>query len=86
MAGGLYNQDEAAIGTLQKLRFFPLAITRGKGARLVEESGRELMDLSGAWGTASLGYGHPVLVEAVTRATANPAGASILSASNAPAV
>lgn len=86
MTKTLYDRDDAAIGSLQKLRFFPLAIGGGKGARLVEESGRELIDLSGAWGAASLGYGHPTIVEAVSRAIANPAGASILSASNAPAV
>lgn len=86
MTKTLYDRDDAAIGSLQKLRFFPLAIGGGRGARLVEESGRELIDLSGAWGAASLGYGHPAIVEAVSRAIANPAGASILSASNAPAV
>ena len=86
MANGLYDRDEAAIGTLQKLRFFPLAISGGKGARLVEENGRDLIDLSGAWGAASLGYGHPAIVEAVSTAIANPAGASVLSASNVPAV
>jgi len=86
MANGLYDRDEATVGALQKLRFFPLAISGGKGARLLEENGRELIDLSGAWGAASLGYGHPSIVEAVSTAIANPAGASILSASNAPAV
>lgn len=86
MADSLYTRDEAAIGSLQKLRFFPLAVTGGKGARLVEEDGRHLIDLTGAWGAASLGYGHPALAEAVSRAVADPAGASILSASNGPAV
>ncbi|MCJ8055841.1 aspartate aminotransferase family protein [Shinella curvata] len=86
MAHDLYSRDAAAIGNLQKLRFFPLAIAGGKGARLVEEGGRELLDFSGAWGAASLGYGHPAIVEAVSDAVANPAGASILSGSNAPAV
>lgn len=85
MSENLYARDGQAIAGLQKLRFFPLAIAGGQGARLVEESGRELIDLSGAWGAASLGYGHPALVEAVSRAVANPAGASVLSAANAPA-
>ncbi len=85
MSESLYERDGEAIAGLQKLRFFPLAIAGGHGPRLVEESGRELIDLSGAWGAASLGYGHPALVEAVSRAVANPAGASVLSAANAPA-
>lgn len=86
MVEDLYSRDTRAIGNLQKLRFFPLAITGAKGVRLVEEGGREVIDLSGAWGAASLGYGHPAIVEAVSLAATNPAGASILSASNAPAV
>ncbi|MFD1329142.1 aspartate aminotransferase family protein [Mycoplana ramosa] len=86
MSKPLYDRDRAAIGNLQKLRFFPLAVAGGRGVRLVEEDGRELIDLSGAWGAASLGYGHPAIAAAVSAAVANPAGASILSASNAPAV
>ena len=61
-------------------------MTGGSGTRLVEENGRELIDMSGAWGAASLGYGHPAIVEAVNRTVASPPGASILSTSNEPAV
>ncbi|MFZ5678069.1 MAG: aspartate aminotransferase family protein [Pseudomonadota bacterium] len=85
-ANDLYARDEAAIGNLQKLRFFPSALTGGKGTRVIDQSGRSLLDLSAAWGAAGLGYGHPALVEAVTRALANTAGASVLSSANLPAV
>lgn len=80
-----YGRDAAALASLQKLRFFPQSVTGGRGARLRSDDGREIIDLSGAWGAASLGYGHPALVEAVTGAVADPAGASVLSSANAPA-
>ena len=82
----LVERDGAAISRLQKLRFFPLAVTGGEGCRLIEEGGRRLLDLSGSWGAASLGHGHPALRAAVDRALANQAGASILSAVNGEAV
>lgn len=82
----LYTRDAAVMAGIQKLRFFPLALTGGKGTRVIDQSGRSLLDLSAAWGSASLGYGHPAIVEAVTRAVQSPAGASTLSAANLPAV
>ncbi|MDP3194221.1 MAG: aminotransferase class III-fold pyridoxal phosphate-dependent enzyme [Tabrizicola sp.] len=81
---GLYARDAASVAGLQKLRFFPQAVVGGKGAVLRTDDGRALIDLSAAWGAASLGYGHPALVAAVSSAVADPAGASVLSAANAP--
>jgi 4-aminobutyrate aminotransferase len=88
MAGpnSVYARDGALIAGLQKLRFFPLALEGGSGAYVVDETGRQLLDLSAAWGAASLGYGHPAVAEAVCRAVKNPAGASILSATHRGAV
>lgn len=80
-----YQRDDAAIASVQRLRFFPQSVAGGHGVRLRAEDGRSLLDLSGAWGAASLGYGHPALVAAVTHAVADPAGASVLSSANAPA-
>lgn len=81
----LYARDTAAIAGLQKLRFFPQAVVGGQGSVLRTDDGRDLIDLSAAWGAASLGYGHPALVAAVSATIANPAGASVLSSANGPA-
>lgn len=81
----LYARDTAAIAGLQKLRFFPQAVVGGKAATLHTDDGRAVIDFSAAWGAASLGYGHPALVAAVSGAVANPAGASVLSSANGPA-
>lgn len=85
-ANSIYARDSQLVAGLQKLRFFPLALTGGHGAYVVDEMGRDLLDLSAAWGAVSLGYGHPAIVEAVCAAVRNPAGASILSATHLGAV
>jgi 4-aminobutyrate aminotransferase len=85
-ANSISAQDGQVIAALQKLRFFPLALEGGSGAHVIDETGRRLLDLSAAWGSASLGYGHPALLAAITEAASNPAGASILSATHRGAV
>lgn len=82
----LINRDEQFISSLQKLRFFPLAVTGGNGCYLSDEEGRRLLDFSASWGAASLGNGHPGLRQAVNMAMKSTPGASILSAVNQPAV
>jgi 4-aminobutyrate aminotransferase len=82
----LYERDEHTLSKLQKLRFFPLAVTGGQGSHLIGDDGRRLLDLSASWGAVSLGHGHPAIRQAVDRALTNQAGASTLSAANEPAV
>jgi 4-aminobutyrate aminotransferase len=83
---GLVARDAAAIAAVEKLRFGPFAIRSGDGNCLVSEDGRRLVDFSASWGAASLGHGHPALVEAVASTLRNMPGASILSTINQPAV
>ncbi|HFA59542.1 MAG TPA: aminotransferase class III-fold pyridoxal phosphate-dependent enzyme [Rhodospirillales bacterium] len=82
----LYDRDVASVSALQKLRFFPLALTGGEGCRLIDDRGRRLLDLSAAWGAASLGYGHPAIRRKVDAALRSQAGASILSSTSLQAV
>jgi acetylornithine/N-succinyldiaminopimelate aminotransferase len=48
----------------------PLALVRGEGAVVVDESGREYLDLVGGIAVNALGHAHPAVVAAVSRQVA----------------
>ena len=85
-AAALLERDRRAIGAIEKLRFSPLTAVGGEGSELIDADGRRVLDMSATWGAASLGYSDPVLADAVARAAASMAGASILSSVPEPAV
>ncbi|MGS1096570.1 aspartate aminotransferase family protein (plasmid) [Aquamicrobium terrae] len=82
----LRQRDAACIAEIGRLRFSPLSLVGGRGNRLIEEGGREVLDLSGSAGPAMLGYSHPAIVEAVEQSVRSMAGASLLLYPNEPAV
>lgn len=75
-----YSRDQFAIAHIENLRFFPLVVAGGSGARLKTVSSRELIDLSASWTASAFGHGQPDIAEAIARAARNGAGSSALSA------
>src|SRR6202161_1530824 len=82
----LRERDARVIANIARLRFSALSLIGGRGNRLIEEGGRELLDLSASFGPAILGYSHPAIAAAVNAATASMAGASLLAFPNENAV
>lgn len=82
----LRERDAQVIGNIARLRFSPLALTGGSGSYLIEEGGRQLLDLSASFGPAILGNSPTAVSEAIAAACANMAGASLLAFPNEHAV
>ena len=66
----LEQRERRVIAEIQKIRFFPLSVVGGEGCYLIDERGQRILDLSGTWGAATLGYNHPAVRDAVARAMA----------------
>src|SRR5215469_5723476 len=86
MALSLEQRERRVIADTNKIRFFPFAVVRGQGSYLIGEDGRRILDLSGTWGAATLGYAHEAVIEAVRRAVGEMASASNISTTNPEAV
>jgi len=76
MANSLLERDARALAAIGKLRCYPLTIKNARGNYLIEEDGRDVLDMSGAAGAALLGYGHPAVIEAANRGFTDCASAS----------
>ncbi|MDE0241345.1 MAG: aspartate aminotransferase family protein [bacterium] len=78
MSNSLLERDRKALAGIGKLRTSPLTIRHARGNRLIEEDGREVLDMSATAGSALLGYGHPAVLEATRRGLEECAGASAM--------
>jgi len=79
-------RDAARVASALKVRYSPLVVVGGEGCRLRDADGRWLLDLSGMWAVASLGYSDPTVREAVTRQLDRSMVSSLISTINEPAV
>ena len=82
----LINRDEKVIAGIEKIRFSPIAPIGGDGCYIIEENGRRLLDFSGSWGAAGLGYSNSAITEAITQASKSMASVSLLSYASEPAI
>jgi 4-aminobutyrate aminotransferase len=82
----LVERDRRSIATIGKMRYGEFAFTAGEGCELIAEDGRRILDLTSGCCAASLGYGHPLLVEAVSEAVRTMAGAGNLALPNPQAI
>jgi len=56
-----------SLGEYNLPRELSVVLSRGKGARVYDTTGREFIDLTMGWGTVILGHGHRKICEAVKR-------------------
>ena len=79
MTQDLMTRDGRAIADIERLRFFPATAVGGAGSYVIEEGGRRVLDFSASWGAASLGYSHPAVAEAVSKAASDMGAVSLAS-------
>lgn len=63
----------------------PLVVVRAEGSRLFDADGRSYLDACSSWWVASLGHGHPRLVEALARQARTLAHTSLAGITHEPA-
>ncbi len=78
--------DARFLATCMKVRFYPIVVRRQEGTQVWDDAGRAYLDLTSGWSVASTGYGHPKVVEAVTRQFRETSFAGTISMLNEPSV
>lgn len=64
-SASVLKRDEDAIGTVFKIRFYPLVVERASGVTIFDVDGRKYLDFNAGWAVANTGYGHPSILQAI---------------------
>ena len=66
-ATDLEERDLRLLADCMRVRLFPMVLQRQQGNRMWDTEGKEYVDFTSGWSVATVGYGHPKVVEAVIR-------------------
>ncbi|MGO9643950.1 MAG: aspartate aminotransferase family protein [Candidatus Bathyarchaeia archaeon] len=84
MIDAIIERDAASLGSVMKIRFYPMVVDRAEGVRLWDVDGKEYLDFLAGWAVANTGYCHPRIVEAVTEQVKRTTHVSTASFPNEP--
>lgn len=61
----LLNKEREFVGSAVWIRFYPIVLKEGQGARVIDVDGKEYLDFNAGWAVMNTGYSHPNVVKAV---------------------
>ncbi len=64
------TQAREAAHFLPVVKRMPVVLVQGRGSRVTDQDGRELIDLTAGWGVNAIGHCHPALVETLSNQAA----------------
>jgi len=82
----IVERDENVIGSVLKIRQFPLVAESASGCRITDPEGKEYIDFTASWAVANTGYCHPAIIRSVTEQLQKNSFASFTSILSEPTV
>ena len=82
----VYELDSQLIADATKIRFFPMVVDRGEGARLYDVDGKSYLDFTAGWALASTGYSHAYVKDAIIEELNRSTFTGLVSSLHPPAV
>ena len=84
-AQSVLARDAKFVADAIKIRYYPLAVASGDGARIIDADGRSYLDFAAGWALAGLGYSNQRVRDAVKRQIDQTTFGGLLSGANLPA-